>query len=151
MKRAIKIFIFLFFLLNAISQARADSLYLKNGYQMEGIITKENDEFVELEVNSGRVKFYRTEIDRAVRSSEEENKALEESWKQEKLRKDTELKKRQEEIEAAPKNIEVSLQENHLIVDAVLNEKVNAKLLVDTGRRQFGFKDELGRRKGSAG
>jgi len=133
MKRSIKIFIFLFFLLNAISQATADTIYLKNGYRMEGIISKERDEYLELEVNSGRVKFYRREIDRAVHSSEEENKALGESWKQENLRKDAELKKRQEEIEAAPKDIEASLQENHLIVDAVLNGKVNAKLLVDTG------------------
>ncbi len=80
------IFIFLFFLLNVMSEARADIVYLKSGYQMEGIINRETDEYVELEINSGTVKFYREQIEQVEYSSEEEKKMIEESWKKESLR-----------------------------------------------------------------
>lgn len=96
-KILIKVFIFTFFLLNVISEVQADVIYLKNGRQLEGIITKETDEYVELEIDLGAVKFYREQIERVEHSSEEEKKMIEQSWEQERLRKEAELKKRQQE------------------------------------------------------
>ncbi len=133
MKISIKIFIFLFFSLNVISQVWADIVYLKNGYQMEGIIKRETDEYVELEINLGTVKFYREQIERVEHSSQDENQMIEKYWNEGRLRKEAELKKRQQEKETGLKEIEVGRQGNHLFVNALLNEKVNAKLLIDTG------------------
>jgi len=133
MKISIKIFIFLFFSLNVISEVRADIVYLKNGYQMEGIIKRETDEYVELEINLGTVKFYQEQIERIEHSSQNENRMIEQYWNEERLKKEAELKSRQQQKETGPKEIEVSRQENHLFVNALLNGKVNAKLLIDTG------------------
>ncbi len=111
----------------------ADTVYLKNGYQMKGIIKRETDEYVELGVNSGTVKFYREEITRVQHSLQDENQIMEQHWKEERLRKEAELKKRQQEKETGTKEIEVVRQGNHLVVNALLNGKVNARLLIDTG------------------
>ncbi len=123
----------MFFSLNVISQVWADIVYLKNGYQMEGIIKRETDEYVELEINLGTVKFYREQIERVEHSSQDENQMIEKYWNEGRLRKEAELKKRQQEKETRSKEIEVGRQGNHLFVNALLNEKVNAKLLIDTG------------------
>jgi len=133
MKILIKIFIFLFFSLNVISEAMADMVYLKNGYQMEGIIKRETDEYVELEINAGTVKFYREQIERVEHSSQDENQMIEQYWNEERLKKEAELKSRQQQKETGSKEIEVGRQGNHLFVNALLNGKVNARLLVDTG------------------
>jgi len=133
MNLSIKIFIFLFLLLNAITEVSADTVYLKSGYQMEGIVKRETDEYLELEINLGTVKFYREQIERVEYSSEEEKKSLEQSWQEERLKKESELKTRQHEREIAPNEIEVGRQGNHLYVNALLNGNVNAKLLIDTG------------------
>ena len=133
MKISIKIFLFLFFLLSVISQAPADTVVLKNGYQMEGIIKRETDEYVELEINLGAVKFYREQIEQIEYSSQEEKKAMEESWQEERLKSEAEQKSRQQQRETGSKEIAVGRQGNHLFANVVLNGKVNAKLLIDTG------------------
>jgi len=133
MKIPIKIFIFLFFWLNAISEVSADIVYLKNGSQMEGIIKRETPEYVELEISLGTVKFYQEQIERVQHSSPEENRMIGQYWNKERLRKEAELKKRQREKETALKEIEAGRQGDHLFVNALLNGKVNAKLLIDTG------------------
>ncbi len=116
-----------------MTQALADTVYLKSGYQMEGIVKRETDEYVELEINSGAVKFYREQIEQVEYFSEEERKSLEESWQEERLKKEAELKTRKYEREIVPNEIEVGRQGNHLYVNALLNGNVNAKLLIDTG------------------
>lgn len=133
MKISIKIFLSLFFLLSVISQASADTLILKNGYQMEGIIKRETDEYVELEINTGTVKFYRGQIERVEHSSQEERKLMQESWEEERLKSEAQQKTRQQQRETGSKEIAVGRQGNHLFANVVLNGKVNAKLLIDTG------------------
>ena len=110
MKISIKIFLFLFFLLSVISQAPADTVVLKNGYQMEGIIKRETDEYVELEINLGAVKFYREQIEQIEYSSQEEKKAMEESWQEERLKSEAEQKSRQQQRETGSKEIAVGRQ-----------------------------------------
>lgn len=133
MKISIKIFLFLFFLLSGIAQACADTVTLKNGYQMEGIIKRETDEYVELEINLGTVKFYREQIGRVEHSSQEERKLMQESWQEERLKSEAKQKSRQQQRETGSKEIAVGRQGNHLFANVVLNGKVNAKLLIDTG------------------
>jgi len=133
MKILLRIFIFTFFLLSIVSAASADIIYLKNGRQLEGIITKETNDYIELKVGFGSVKFYRAEIERTQRSSEKERQKIEQAWQEERLRQESELKEREEQELSRPKEIEVSRQGSHLFVNALLNTKVNARLLVDTG------------------
>ncbi len=134
MNLSITISIFLFLLLNAMTQALADTVYLKSGYQMEGIVKRETDEYVELEINSGAVKFYREQIEQVEYSSEEEKKMIEESWKKESLKKQAELKSRQqEEVDSSKEEINAGRSGNHLFVKVLINRSVKAKLLIDTG------------------
>jgi len=129
----VKIFIFFFFLLTVISQARADMVTLKNGYEMEGIIKRETGEYVELEIDLGTVKFYKDQVKEIEHYSQADNQALEQSWQGERVRKEAEQKTRQQETETGYKDISVGRKGNHLYANVVLNDRVNAKLLIDTG------------------
>lgn len=100
---------------------------------MEGVITQETNEYVELSINFGSVKFYRGQIERIEHSSEKEKQAIEQSWEARRLKKEEESKIRQEEERTSPGEIEANRQGDHLFVNALLNRKVNARLLVDTG------------------
>ncbi|MFH1888477.1 MAG: retropepsin-like aspartic protease [Candidatus Omnitrophota bacterium] len=137
MKISVKTALFFIFFFSAISGAGADTVYLKNGRQIKGIIKQMNDEFLELGVGSGTVKFYLQEILRVKRSSQDENQLMKGHWDSERLRKEEELKTRrqqeEEAREAMPKDAKASRRGDHLFVNALLNKKVNARLLVDTG------------------
>ncbi len=133
MKILSSVFILALLFLNVLPDAAADTVYLKNGRHLEGIIVSETDEYAELSVGFGSVKFYRQEIEQIVRSSAQDKQKIEESWEHERLRKEEEFKKRQEEEKIKPREIMVGRYGNHLFVDALLNARVKAKLLVDTG------------------
>jgi clan AA aspartic protease (TIGR02281 family) len=100
---------------------------------MEGLITEETDEYVELSVDFGTVKFYRQEIARIKHSSPEEKRTIEQTWKEKRLKKEQEIEKHQKEKDRWPQEIEISREGNHAFVNVVLNERTNAKLLIDTG------------------
>lgn len=70
-------FIYLFF----SQQVFADTIYLKNGNRLRGIITKETDGSVELKINPGaKVAFSKDDIKSIDRESEEQHAKLEEEW-----------------------------------------------------------------------
>jgi clan AA aspartic protease (TIGR02281 family) len=98
--------------------ALADTVYLKNGRLMQGVVTRENEDSVELAIGIGSVKFYREQIDRIVYSTESAKKALEQSWVQEQTQGVFEVKTERSGI--------------RLIVAATLNGKTNARLTVDS-------------------
>jgi clan AA aspartic protease (TIGR02281 family) len=133
MKISINILIFSLFLFCVILEARADTVYLKNGHQISGIIKTENDEYVELEVNLGRVKFYRSQIGRVEHSSQDEKDMIEQSIKERRAINESEIRGGRQTREGESRDVKVGQTENHLFVDALLNKKVNVKLLVDTG------------------
>lgn len=81
------------------SFAFADTVYLKNGNELEGIIIIETEETVELEVDIGaRITLTYQDIKSVTRSSLEENKRLEEIWvmKREKREEQEEERRRYE-------------------------------------------------------
>ncbi len=123
----------LIFLLGIAGNARADKVYLKNGRSMEGVISRENDEYVELNIEIGTVKFYRNQIDRIVRSSETARKDIEQTWEEERLKKEAELEKQKEEARNFRKEIKAERIGDHLLVNALINGKAKAKLMLDTG------------------
>ena len=73
--RLISIFLVIF-----TTNVYADTLYLKNGRQIEGIIKSENDGVVEMEVYGGSIKMHNNDIDKIERSEEEKNEALRSKW-----------------------------------------------------------------------
>ena len=113
--------------------AFADTVYLKNGRGMSGIISKETSEFVELTIEIGKVKFYRDQIERIERSSETARKALEQSWEEERLQKEAELARQREEARNFRKEVKAERIGDHLVVSALINGKVKARLMLDTG------------------
>ncbi len=133
MKILINTFIFFFLFCCVILEANADTVYLKNGYQVNGIIKSENKEYVELQVNVGTVKFYRKQIERVEHSSQDEKDMIEQSIKEQRANIESEIRGGRQTREGESKNVKVGQAGNHLFVDALLNKKINAKLLVDTG------------------
>lgn len=147
-----KIFILAFLVsLIFMAEALADTLYLKNGRKLEGLIREEKEGYVELDIGFGTVTFGKDAIERIKRSSPEEIAAILKHWDVE--RKKSELmkakaeeernkslaewkeKKAREEEEGAfrPKEVATYKDSGHIIIDALLNKKLNVSLMVDTG------------------
>jgi len=121
----------------SISRSGADTLYLKNGRDIEGIVKQEDDNTVELEVGIGLVKFRRSEIERIEKAPLYDNLDLKEEWRRKKIKDEQNRRIVAEEErlkeERSPKEVAVQRESGHIIVNALLNGEVNATLLVDTG------------------
>ena len=133
----------------------ADTLYLKNGRHVDGIIEREDKEGIELNLGFGTTTFHRSEIDRVVKSDTTEKEAIwqewgasekelekrkpeeERKWRErqaeiERIRLETEnLKKEQDEY--GMKVIKVTAKEGQILVNALLNGEVRANLVLDSG------------------
>ena len=112
----------------------ADTLYLHNGRQVEGIIEREDKDKIELNVGFGTVTFRKDRITKIYKSSSQESEVIKERWME---RKQTEAR-RQVEEERKPKEVAIENEDSgHIVVEALLNGKVSAKLIVDTGASLF--------------
>lgn len=59
----------------------ADTIYLKNGNRLRGIITKETDKSVELMINPGaKVTFSKDDVKSVEKESSEQHAKLQEEW-----------------------------------------------------------------------
>jgi len=82
--------------------ASADTIYLKNGSKVSGIITKETEKSVEIKINIGaKVTFSREDIKDIERDSDEKNTKMEELWQ---------IQRGKNEVEEIEKS--ASLEEN---------------------------------------
>ncbi|MBU1061576.1 MAG: hypothetical protein KJ952_02495 [Candidatus Omnitrophica bacterium] len=87
------LFITLFILLSYNTRVHADTIYLKNGNKITGIITKEESESIGIDINIGAtVTFSRQDIERIERDSDLEQTKIKEEWESEKARKEAEKK-----------------------------------------------------------
>lgn len=119
---------------------RADTVRLKNGNAVSGIILNDDEQGVTLEINIGTVKFRRTEIDRVDKNLSPRGVSdLRQQWnaarqREQAARQKTEEERRQLE-EGRPKTRQVSVDKEtgHVFVTALINGKIPARLLVDTG------------------
>lgn len=67
----------------------ADTIYLKNGNRISGIITKESEDSVEIKINIGAmVTFSRQDIEKIEKESDDKHVRMEESWEAEKSKKE---------------------------------------------------------------
>jgi clan AA aspartic protease (TIGR02281 family) len=121
------------FLFGFVLQLNADTLYLKNGRSIEGLIKTEDDQSIELEVGFGTVKFSKSQIERIQRTNARESALIQKKWDEAKQKVQDQEKEERLKKELGPKQVDIQQQSGHVIVDAVINKKVNASLVLDTG------------------
>jgi clan AA aspartic protease (TIGR02281 family) len=138
-KTVVIVFIFLIFGANA----NADIIHLKNGRTIEGLVSSEDEQCVEVNIGFGIVKLRWSEIDRVDKAGPDEARALREKWKKKKLRDEAERKRIEEEEENKPVSVSVVRQKGHIIVTALLDKKVSADLLMDTGATYVSLSEKI--------
>ncbi len=153
MKIKIVLLIAFFLVSFLVVVAGADVIYLKNGRSIEGLIEKEKDDEVVLNVGFGTVKFHRDVIENIERSSPEGVKLLRKNWhiqRKSEEKRWQEIEREREKVrkrkEFEPKDVPFSQDLGHIIVEVLLNKKVKASLLLDTGASTILLSNEIARR-----
>jgi len=116
-----------------VSDTKADTILLKNKRSIEGIIIKQEGGTVLLDVGFGVVTFQQDEIEQIRKLDHRQEAKLRERWAKEKIDKENVRKKIEAQNEALPKKVNVDKVMGHVMVSALLDGKVNANLLLDTG------------------
>jgi len=115
------------------SRVNADTLYLQNGRSIEGLISKEDADCVVLDIGFGSMKFYNDQISRIERSSPESAKLIKQKWEDKRLADEAKARDMAEKKEHEPKEAGMIHQGAHVMVETLLNKKVKANLILDTG------------------
>jgi len=112
----------------------ADKVYLKNGNVLEGIIKSENEKEVEIEVCfGGSVKLEKSYIVKTQMANQQEVALLRDKWEQEKQVFEERLRQQRTKDEQGPKSVAFSDENQSITVEVLLNKKVRAALVLDTG------------------
>lgn len=135
-------------LIAGTSWLRADTIYLKNGRSIEGFIVEEKPESIQVYVGFGQVGLKRSEIESISPSSEAEAKRLLDKWVRQK--QESQERRKEEDIKEslAPKSVNIVDEQGHIIVDALLNKKIHAALILDTGAGLVVLKESVARKLG---
>lgn len=122
-----KIILFLVFFTLLSAEALADDVILKNGRKLQGLIKKEDNDTVEVEVAYGTVKLERTQIANVVRSNSQQVELIKQDWQTK--------KSQAANIPSGARESEVAVRKigNHIAVNTQLNDSYRALLLMDTG------------------
>ena len=131
-----------------VAESKADTVYLKNGRNISGLIKKQDKRNVELEVGFGTVTFDRKDIERISTSTLEETALIQEAWEKDKLKAREQRTK--ELMEPRPQRQQLDLRQEmgQIIVNVVLNRSVSASLLLDTGASVIVLSKEIGKKLG---
>jgi len=138
----------LLFLFIFILESDADTIYLKNGRSIEGIIKSEDEDSIKLDIGIGTVGFKKSEIERITRSSEDESEQLRQNWERRRQETERKLEEEAKMREQQPKRVEVSQEKGHIFVNALLNKKVSVQLLMDTGASAIVLTHKIGEQLG---
>lgn len=146
----------------SLTSVQADTLLLKNGHSVDGVVVRESEDSVTIDIGGGSVTFKRDEIQEVLRATPEEKARLHADWEKQKkeaekqdelararrekeldewrrksaeeeaLRKATELEKRL--IGANTQAVDMKSGEGGYVrVEALINGSASASLVVDTG------------------
>ena len=137
--------IIIIFLSCYIVEAGADIIYLKNGRLIKGLIKRENSREVVLELGFGTIKLSPEEIKAVWRSSPEEAELIRAEWQKYK-RVETDV--RQPKKEAVSGEAGISKTNEGILVNALLNNKVKASLILDTGAYGVLLSKKIGKELG---
>jgi len=116
-----------------VSLARADVIYLKNGRSIEGFVIEEKNDSVTVDIGFGKIGLKHAEIDRIVRADANQSSQLRQKWQEQDRQRavrDQEEKVKQQHL---PREIVIAKEAGGMVVEAVLNNKVKARLILDTG------------------
>lgn len=135
-------------LCGAASLAFADTVYLKNGRSMEGILKKQTAESLELEVGFGVVTFQAKEIVRVEKSNHQQTQKIIGKWQEQKKKvEEIQLARKSEPVVPVTKNlntIECPLEGPHILLKALLNWSIDVSLMIDTGASLVVLPKEIG-------
>lgn len=123
------ILLFLLISLAAMGNLNADTVYLKNGRSLTGIIKSDDEDNIELDLGYGSVKFEKSEVERIYKAEPDEIEDIKQAQKRKRSADDEKWAKAGSE----PKPIVISKELGHIGVTALINKKVNAALILDTG------------------
>jgi clan AA aspartic protease (TIGR02281 family) len=111
----------------------ADTIYLKNGRKINGIVKSEEDGMVELEVGGGAVKFKSSEIEKMEFSEISEHRQIRQDWEDQKQRTQEKIVQQQIAEAQQPKRVEFSRDSRGITLSVKLNRKADVRLVMDTG------------------
>lgn len=100
---------------------------------MEGIIKAEENNFIEFEISGGVVRLQKDEIEWTVKSSENSRKELREKWADDQSGGEEKIDQQSGEENPAPGAIGFTRNRQGMLVNAVVDNKINLKLVLDTG------------------
>jgi clan AA aspartic protease (TIGR02281 family) len=165
--------LFLIFFCTLLQKINADIVHLENGRDIEGLVKAEDSKGIDLEVGFGTMRIAKTEILSIDKSVPQETDALRQKW--EKAR--SQAKSREQDLslkealqptrppehvteesipsseeaprkEFKPKEIDIQPTGGHILVDALINRKARASLLLDTGASLIVLSKRLGKELG---
>ncbi len=145
----LRIILFLFsVLIFPISMLQADTVYLTNGRTIEGFVVEEKPDYIQVDVGFGRVGLKRSEVESISRSDQKDSGRLLDKWQRQK--EISEARRQEEKVkeELAPKHADITNDRGQITVDALLNKKVTANLILDTGASLVVIKDAVARQLG---
>ena len=141
-------FILLLFIFTPYINSSADTLYLKNGRSIDGIIKNEGDDIVELEVAGGSVKFRRSEVEKIEKAKPEESVLIRQNWERQKIETQKRIERQKLEEEVKPKGVEFSKDKQGMAIDAVLNKEIKVSLILDTGASLVVLRKDIAKKLG---
>lgn len=108
-------------LLVLVQEVSADTIYLKNGRKIEGIIIAETESSYSVHVGYGIMGFAKGQIERVELSNSQQSKSLQDKWD------------RQRQESAEYNDIPFTQEGGQMVVEALLNQGVSVNLILDTG------------------
>jgi len=168
-RQSISVIVFLLVYLSL--DVYADTIYLKSGGTFKGIIKKETDSSIELEMSFGTMSFSKNQITKIEKSTPQESEELKDEWEKER----TQLKKKEKESSeerdrrfaeydkwvrqsqakkkkepSEPQEVELirDIPSKSYMVEVLLNENVKALLILDTGASLVVLSKKIGEQLG---
>jgi len=139
------VFVILLFILG-VGSLRGDTVYLKNGRVVDGIIKAEDEQKVRMEFEYGTIEFRKSDIERIQRSTPDQADLIRAKWSRQKAGEaKTDEEERPSEVAQKPKG---PLKVEHFVVTALLNNKVKVQLLLDTGATFIILSKQVGQKLG---
>jgi clan AA aspartic protease (TIGR02281 family) len=121
------------FILTCAGNAQADTVYLKNGKNIEGIIKTQGNDFIELEVSGGEVKLKNDEVAWIVESSDGVRSELREKWGQAQSGEGITTDEQKPRVTPLSSQADFTRGQDGMVVNAIVNGKINVRLILDTG------------------
>lgn len=132
----------------AVPPSNADTVYLKNGRTIEGFILEEKPESVLVDVGFGKVGLKRNEIENISRSDEKDSGQLRDKWLRQKNLSVERAKEEKLKEELAPRHVTITDDRGQILVEALLNKKVKATFILDTGASLVVIKESIAKQLG---